>query len=198
MADDIENMDHAPPRDDRRDARKQQLAASAISALQERGYANTTLRDVAKKSHMSLGMLHYYFKDKDELLVHCVEQFKQGFVSKIQEMILGASSTTEIVDAVSAGLVLSLIGDARTHRLWYDMRAQAMYEPVFREAVTGIEHALRDLFAPLSPGDIGRLDLIYGAVDGLFRYYLQRHLAGERLSPRTMETAFQELISRLL
>jgi AcrR family transcriptional regulator len=45
------------------------------------GLCNTSLRDIAAKSDMSLGMLHYYFKDRSDLIIYCVRIYKQDFVA---------------------------------------------------------------------------------------------------------------------
>ena len=61
--------------------KKRPIAESAITALQELGFANTSLRDIAAKSDMSLGMLHYYFEDRSDLIIYCVRIYKQDFVT---------------------------------------------------------------------------------------------------------------------
>jgi AcrR family transcriptional regulator len=63
----------------KRNEKKRQIAESAINALQELGYANTSLRDIASKSGMSLGILHYYFEDRSDLIIYCVKTYKTGF-----------------------------------------------------------------------------------------------------------------------
>lgn len=186
------------PKEGKREARKQQLADSALEALREYGYANTTMRDIAKRSDLSLGMLHYYFENKEELLLFCVKRYKEGFVADIHGLTAAAETQEEVVQAIAGGLVLSLIREAETHRLWYDMRAQAMFDPTFRPMVATIEGALRDLFAPLANGDAQLLDRIYASADGQFRYFLQRLLSGEALSPGMMEQDFREVMTRLL
>lgn len=186
------------PKEEKRELRKISLADSALSALREFGYTKTTMRDIAKKSGMSLGMLHYYFSDKDELILFCVTRFKDAFIENLASLARGASGDHKVIEALSSGLVLSLIRDADAHRLWYDMRLQAMYEPIFRPKVTAIELALRDLFSPLSPNDPAHLDRVYAAIDGLFRFFLQAMLHGENISPGSMEDSFQEAMRRLL
>ena len=71
----------------KRENRKREIAQSAISALKLYGYARTTLRDIASQSEMSLGSLHYYFEDKDELLIYCVRQYKSEFARTISASV---------------------------------------------------------------------------------------------------------------
>ena len=51
---------------DKFDARRDQLAESALKTLGELGYARTTLREIANNSTFSHGVVHYYFEDKLE------------------------------------------------------------------------------------------------------------------------------------
>ena len=62
-----DQSDAAPRKQKKRELKRQQIAQSALWALQDLGLANTTLRDVVAKSDLSLGMIHYYFEDRDAL-----------------------------------------------------------------------------------------------------------------------------------
>ena len=69
----------APPRRspaDKHDARRNQLAESALKTLGEVGYARTSLREVAHNSEFSHGVVHYYFHDKLELILYSVRYYK--------------------------------------------------------------------------------------------------------------------------
>ena len=52
--------------------RRDELATSALETLSEIGYARTSLREIAHHASFSHGVLHYYFRDKVELIVHSV------------------------------------------------------------------------------------------------------------------------------
>ena len=58
----------ARKRSAKRSRRKDELALAAIDALKQLGYARTSLRDIAEISGVSVGMLHYYFEDKTDLI----------------------------------------------------------------------------------------------------------------------------------
>ena len=73
--------DRAERKNRKREGKRQQIASSAIEALTQLGYANTSMRDIAAVSDMSLGMLTYYFGDKSDLIIYCVTTYKSDFVS---------------------------------------------------------------------------------------------------------------------
>ncbi|WP_443070248.1 TetR/AcrR family transcriptional regulator [Sulfitobacter sp.] len=98
----------------KRDEKKRQIAESAIDALQELGYANTSLRDIAAKSGMSRGILHYYFEDRSDLIIYCVRTYKRNFVDGIITALDGATDRSAVIDTLSGALALSIVKDAKT------------------------------------------------------------------------------------
>lgn len=164
----------------KRGEKKAMIADSAVRALQELGYANTSLRDIAAKSDMSLGMLHYYFEDKMQLIIYCVSAYKSAFTAKVRDALEGVTGREAVIEAFSGALASAIVEDAGRHRLWYDIRAQAMFDPVFRPVVADIESTLIDVVrvagvaAGRSADQVGDLD--YALIDGVFRYLMQKHV----------------------
>lgn len=165
----------------KRDAKRREIAESAVDALKVYGYARTTLRDIAAHSGMSLGSLHYYFEDKVDLMVYCVRQYKLQFVDVMRAAITEVEGQDQVLDAFCAGLAKTIVEHAELHRLWYDIRNQAMFDPVFSPVVAEIEGWLIDLMSPLKT-EGSDTESIYLRLDGAFRYVLQRNLAGETLA----------------
>lgn len=172
----------AAKRPGKRADRKRELAEHAIAALGSLGYARTTLRDIASRSGVSLGVLHYYFEDKIDLISYCVRIYKDTFVATL-DAIMAADLPSEAVAAgLIDGLVATVADHANTHRLWYDIRSQALFDEAFRPVVAEIEGALIALVERL----LGRLRIegesptsAYLRLDAVFRHHLQRHLFGD-------------------
>ena len=65
------------------------------------------------------------------------------------------------------------------HRLWYDIRTQAMFDENFRSIVNEIEEALIGIVVRLldriETKDVDPIDA-YTALDGRFRYCLQQYV----------------------
>ncbi len=54
---------------------KEQIILSAVkTTLAQRGYMGTTISQVAKEAGVSRGLLHYYFKNKDEMLARVIKE----------------------------------------------------------------------------------------------------------------------------
>lgn len=163
----------------KREDKRRQLAESAANALCTLGYANTSLRDIAELSGTALGTLHYYFEDRVDLITYAVKLYKSAFL----EELLAAASTSETLDQViahlSAGLADGATFHAQTHRLWFDIRNQAMFQDAFEPAMLELETDIIEIFSTIEGrflGDRQDAALDYAAVDGLFRYIMQSKL----------------------
>lgn len=167
--------------------KKRELALHAISSLAELGFARINLRDVAQRSGMSLGVIHYYFESKTDLLICCVGLYKEDFIIGLKELIAQARQVDKLVANVADYLADTIDQHAHIHRLWYDVRAQAQFDQAFQPAVDEVEHALTEVFRVLLVKlqelkvDCGNSDplRLYITLDGWFRYFLQRKLVGE-------------------
>ena len=174
--------------------RRSQLAASALLTLSELGYARTSLREIAQNSEFSHGVLHYYFRDKVDLILASVRQYKIACVTRYDEIVAGSVTAPALCADFSAAMARTLREDARMHRLWYDLRSQALFESTLQADVLeldrGLEHMiwrvvsrysiLVDQPAALPPG------AVYALFDGVFQQHLLHFLAGDATAPEQL------------
>jgi AcrR family transcriptional regulator len=167
--------------------KKRELALHAISSLAELGFARINLRDVAQRSGVSLGVIHYYFDSKTDLLISCVSLYKEDFIIGLKDLIAQAQRIDKLQADITDYLANTIDLHAHIHRLWYDVRAQAQFDAAFQPAVAEVETALIDVFRVLL-GKMHELDIevrhtdplkLYITLDGWFRYFLQRKLMNE-------------------
>jgi len=64
--------------------RRAEIAHGLYQSIARRGYANTSVRDIAREADIGLGLITHYFDSKDEILYaladHVFEQYQQSFV----------------------------------------------------------------------------------------------------------------------
>ena len=184
--------------------RRAQLADSALLTLSELGYARTSLREIAQNSEFSHGVLHYYFRDKVDLITHCVKEYKARCVTRYDLIVATANTAEELRTGFAAGLAQTMCHDARLHRLWYDLRGQSMFEESFREDVAAIDDSLERMiwrivtqYADLSGSEPSVTPATaYAIFDGFFQHGLIRHLsgssdAGQRLIAQVEQTLLE-------
>ncbi len=200
------NGDRTLPRQvDRFDQRRAQLAMSALVTLSELGYARTSLREIAQNSEFSHGVLHYYFRDKVELITYCVKQYKAECVKRYDQIADTAETADELKVAFGATMAGTLCQDARLHRLWYDLRNQSLFEKVFRADVLDIDQTLESMiwrivsrYAELAGKPVEMApSTIYALFDGLFQQGLLKHLAGQDDAARHLQDSVGQVLARL-
>ena len=186
--------------------RRSELAAAALKTLAEQGYARTGLRDIAANSEFSHGVLHYYFRDKVDLITHCVREYKAQCVTRYDDVVATASTASELAAGFLDKLSETLVEEAALHRLWYDLRGQSMFEESFRADVAEIDLSLERMiwrvlsrYAELAGAP---LDLTpptaYAVFDGLFLQALLRQLAGDPDAARDLRASVTAVIGRLV
>ncbi len=162
-------------------AKKNVFAHATLSLLAEHGYADISLRLIAKETKVALGLLSYYFKDKNALLSYSITLYKQGFIQELEATFSADLPLEDITYNIIELLAKYLNENADSHRLWYDIRAQAMYRSEFQSVVSEYEDSMIQLIGMFMK-QCGRDDdplEFYIIFDGFFRYFLQQKLAGD-------------------
>jgi AcrR family transcriptional regulator len=186
--------------------RRNQLADAALQTLSELGYARTSLREIAQNSEFSHGVLHYYFTDKVDLITHCVRRYKAACVERYDQILADAETVPQLRAGFATGLAQTLVADASMHRLWYDLRAQALFEEPFRVDVAEIDHSLERMIwrvvsrlADLT-GVVPVLSspVTYALFDGLFQQGLLKHLSGDPNAGEAFRTATVDVLALVL
>ncbi len=67
--------------------RRNQLTRAAYKVISRKGYYNFTVRDIAKEAGLSTGLVHYYFKNKDDLLVTVLRVMNENLRSYLAKAL---------------------------------------------------------------------------------------------------------------
>lgn len=186
--------------------RRAQLADAALQTLSELGYARTSLREIAQNSEFSHGVLHYYFTDKLDLITYCVRQYKTRCIARYDQLFASATTGDELRRSFATGLAETMVVDAASHRLWYDLRAQCLFEPSFRKDVAELEQSLERMIwrvvSRLAELDsrVPRLSspVSYALFDGLFQQGLLKYLSGDDTAVARFQAAVDDVLDLLL
>lgn len=116
---------------------REQIIAAAYQVLVEQGYDATTIKQVAKVAGVAPGLLHYYFANKDELLVEVLKEASRRYTSEMRQV----SRDTTAERLPQAG-----IADARRraletpgqYRLRYELFALGLRNPALLPGVRAL------------------------------------------------------------
>jgi AcrR family transcriptional regulator len=67
--------------------RKRQITRAAYEIIAEKGYYNFTMMDIAKQAGVSSGLIHHYFKDKENMLVTLLREMQQNVRSSLERAL---------------------------------------------------------------------------------------------------------------
>jgi AcrR family transcriptional regulator len=191
---------------DKFEARRAELADATLATLGELGYARTSMREIAQKTDFSHGVLHYYFRDKIELITYCVRRYKEHCVTRYDEIIAQATQPDDFARRFADALVATMLEDTLMHRLWYDLRVQATFDKALLPTVVDLDHQLEEMIwrvvsryaelaatTPAVPSAAA-----YSVFDGLFENCLIRHLADDDTAADRLRTQAAWLLTRLM
>ncbi len=124
----------SPPRKMSRAARRQQLIEATIDTLALRGYASTTLTEVARTAGLSHGLVNFHFETKDKLLaetlLYIAEEYRLNWVS-----YLGAAGPTPAaqLDALLRADLDPAICKPSRLSAWLAFWGEAQGRPLYQE-----------------------------------------------------------------
>jgi AcrR family transcriptional regulator len=186
--------------------RRAQLAGAALVTLAELGYARTSLREIAQNSEFSHGVLHYYFRDKADLITQCVSQYNAYCVTRYDQIVATSRTAGDLKRDFAAGLAKTLREDTAMHRLWYDLRTQSLFEPAFQADVAQIDQSLERMiwrivtqFADLAGAPLAvTSEVAYAIFDGLFQQSLLKHLSGHTEAASELQQHVADVMGKLI
>jgi AcrR family transcriptional regulator len=119
------------------------ILQAAGRVLADKGHAQTTISQVAAEAGVSRGLLHYYFKNKDELLTRVIED-NMSFSLGLIETIFATSDTA----ASLARNMVAALRDVARHRshffaLFQEFLALARAKPAIAEQLVDFYRLFR-------------------------------------------------------
>ena len=114
-------------------------------ALSTHGYANLTMQAIADEAGKSKAALHYHYDSKRDLLARFQEYLGERFLSRVRAADTAAVADERLAQVLDAALSppeADDLEDLQTALL--ELKAQAPYEPAFRERSRAFDAEFRD------------------------------------------------------
>lgn len=74
------------------DERKEELLDIAIKLFMQKGYTNTSVKDIYMETNGSFGMFYHHFSSKEEIFEAAMDKYTSMFVSGISDILLDKST----------------------------------------------------------------------------------------------------------
>ncbi|MCU0577462.1 MAG: TetR family transcriptional regulator C-terminal domain-containing protein [Desulfobacterota bacterium] len=124
--------------------RRAQLIKAAYKVVSRKGYYNFTIKDIAKESGLSSGLVHYYFKDKQDLLLNLLKDINLNIKSYLnKELIRSQSPLNKLIAYMDQAFNLA----EKEKEYFYvliDFWTQTKHNPRMRQANNRLLQSYRD------------------------------------------------------
>lgn len=113
------------------DERRSKLVDAAIRVMTRDGVARATTRAIAAEAGMPLGVFHYAFRSKQELMAMVTETIAQRSKADIDAAVL-TEGEPDLYDLVHGGLLAyfeHVVGHPDEHLITYELTAMALRDP---------------------------------------------------------------------
>jgi len=181
--------------------RRRQLVEAAIATIHEHGFANATVARIAAQAGISAGMVHHYFKDKDELLFATMRHLLAELRADAVARLAGAADPGQRIRAIIDACFGDAQFDEQVFSAWLALYGNARHSPRLMNILSLYHRRLRssllhDLRRIVSEAEALRLaDGIAAMIDGLWLRYA---LTGKPANPETPRALTRDYLAAAL
>ena len=140
--------------------RKRQITGAAYEIIAEKGYYNFTMMDIAKRAGVSSGLIHHYFKDKENMLVTLLREMQQTVRSTTEKALEEVTEPKEKLE-VFMDRAFALVENQREYLyVTYDFLTQIKYNERMQRIMSKLYRGYRETMVDI---------LREGKVKGVFK-----------------------------
>jgi AcrR family transcriptional regulator len=147
------------------DLRREQMLQAAAAIIGERGFSETRIADVARRSGASPALVIYYFSTKDKLLTEALRYSEDAFYRAVAAQLEELRTARQRLELL-VRLTCIPEGDDEipgAWGLWFDLWAQALRHPEIAKDRIELDQHWRDTIARVvrdgqAAGEIGEVD----------------------------------------
>ncbi|MCP4130067.1 MAG: TetR/AcrR family transcriptional regulator [bacterium] len=120
--------------------RKLQIFEALNKCLLEKPFHETSTREIAKIAEVNHGMLYYFFKSKEDILLHfidyTIEKYRASFTEWYSEKSADINSEKDIINAAFSFMINKITLNKELSKVFIEIWAIANYNENVREKVS--------------------------------------------------------------
>ena len=118
------------PRPSNTEHRQAQIVSGLMKVMAKHGYDQASIGAIAKAVGLTQGVVHYHFKNKQQILLRLLEKLAQTIRTRYEARVSDASSPQQKLWAyIDAHLALGDDADADAVACWIYISAEAVRQP---------------------------------------------------------------------
>ena len=128
-----QNTDKPARRKEPKDVRRKQLIEATIDSIAKRGFASTTMADVADGAGLSRGIVNFHFESKEKLLAEALRFLVEVYGTHWQNAVdtAGPRAADRLWALVQSDFSRKVC-NKRYISAWFGLRAEAQSRPTYR------------------------------------------------------------------
>jgi AcrR family transcriptional regulator len=107
--------------------RREQIVRALFDCLADKGHESITVKDIARRANLHYGVIHYYFKSKDDIVSAVADSIITKYERLLLERIQPIHSASEKLQVAIDFLMDEFIFNRRLNRVFYNL-VQMAYE----------------------------------------------------------------------
>ncbi len=140
--------------------RRAQLTRAAYKVVGQKGYYDFTIRDIAREAGLSTGLVHYYFKNKEDLLLNLLKEMNANLKYYLNKALSALSDPRDKL-LTFCDQAFDLVDKEKAYfHVLIDFWAQMNHNNRIRQANVKLFQSYRDEISAI---------LKEGAASGLFK-----------------------------
>jgi AcrR family transcriptional regulator len=133
-----------------RDERRKQILDAVHQCLLEKPFHKTSIKDIACKAGLNHGALHYYFKNKEHILLeyidHTQKKFHMVYNEFLEEAHVKPTTDLDSINEKCRWTLDELTFHKEYARIYIEIWAHALYNPNVMKKIKDMYREWRDRF----------------------------------------------------
>jgi len=141
------------PRPSNTEERRAQIASALVKVMAKHGYEGASIADIARTAQLTPGLVHYHFKNKQEILLEALRQLTARQLDRLDDRLRRAAPDpgAELAALIDFHLGLGADADAEALACWVLLggealrhrKVQAAYEKALAALALRVGEAIR-------------------------------------------------------
>jgi TetR/AcrR family transcriptional regulator, transcriptional repressor of bet genes len=178
------------PRPSNTEQRRHEIIKAFLEVMATQGYAKATIAAIADKANLAPGLIHYHFKNKQEILLELIEQSSQLTMQRYQQNLVKAQSAKERLKAyIDARLAKSETDTSAFVAAWVVIGTEAIRQEevrqAYEEALKKQQKIIEGLLEELTDKDKKSIKKMAGIIMAAIEGAFQLSVAAKNIMPQS-------------
>ena len=119
--------------EEQQEIKRGQLIRATFQEVSEKGFAEVTLEDIAKRADVSKGVLLYYFRSKEDLFLSAFKYSILALRDRLREAVAKAPDPVEKIRAVVRTGFVSAQANRKFYQAYLDLLSMGTRQEAFKQ-----------------------------------------------------------------